>query len=289
MARVTRAELVAVLAALGALVASARVLRWAIDKTDPRSALLRTIARQADPRRDLLIIADEAPELARAAWPLPAVYNVPAPENLAGLRTLYVLGLSDTSLVPFDARFGPATAELGSNARKWQLAGIASSRLSLANVLLERAQVRRLGGRFEGPCPRVGSEMHCNSVDVWNHVRSESQPIRGASTPCVFAHPQADGEVEIMVPDTPPARALVGMVAIADTSLYPDGRPVVNRMRFEPSDGSAPVESEVTAPNRPGPTPYRLDLGGRAGRMTFRISVSVSGARSYCFTAHWTD
>lgn len=267
-----------------------RALQWGLDKSDPRRAIVRRIRADASPVRDVLIVTDEAPELLAAAFPLPAVYGSPSLDDLAGFRRLYVIAASDGQLGPFEARLGPAAASFAAGARRWDLDGIARVRLDLGAHLLERVNARREGGVHNGPCPRVGRVLQCRTEhEPWNFVRNEAHTMGGVAIPCIFAHPQADGRLVLEARDLPSARTLVGVVGMDDGAYYPEGAPVLNHVRFDPAGGGAPIERDIVAPSKRGTTPYRIDLGGRAGSLTFTITTRNAGARQYCFTAHLTD
>jgi hypothetical protein len=291
--RVTRRELAALAVASLGLLVGWRALRWGLEAGEPRRAVVRQIRAEADPRRDLVVVTDEAPELLAAAAPVPALYGTPPLDDLAGLRRLYVVAPGPAALVPYLVRLGAPAATFGPAARRWDLAGVATVRLDLATTLLDRVTARREGGVHEGPCPRSGGVLQCRTADEhWNSVRAESHTFDGVSVTCIFAHPQADGRLVLEARDLPPARTLVGAAGIDDVGArHPAGAPVSNRIRFEPAPGAggAPVERTFTVPNRRGAVPYRLDLGGRAGTLTFTITTPDAGARQYCFTARLTD
>ena len=74
-----------------------------------------------------------------------------------------------------------------------------------------------------------------------------------------------------------------------DHAYFVGGYPVANHVTFTPSDGAPVVETDIVAPSRVGPTPYRIPLGGHPGQLKFSITTENAGARQYCFTAVATD
>ena len=288
MVRVSRSEWLALGAAALALAVGARALQWGIDKGDPRRTILRHIRAEADPRHDVVVVSDEAPELVAAVSPVPAVWGAPPLRDLTGFRRLYVVANAEGPLGPYEARLGRPTSIVGANALRWDLDGLRNVHFDITNELLDHVTARREGGRFEGPCPRLGTVMHCNSTDDWNHPRVDDHAIGSTPVHCLFAHPQEQSRL-IFEANIPSARWLVGIVGMDDHAFFVGGYPVENHITFTPSDGGPAVQTEVVAPSRLGPTPYRIALGGHPGHLKFSITTANAGARQYCFTAVATD
>jgi hypothetical protein len=289
LVRVARSELIALVVAALALGAAWRALRWGMEKADPRAATVRQIRAEAEPTRDVVVVTEESRDLLGRLAPLPAVIGMAPLDELKGFRRLYVAAAAEGSFGPFAARLGTPSARLGTGARRWDLEGIATVHWSLADALLERVQARREGGAHDGPCVREGTQLRCSSPDVWNHLRAENHAMDGVPIRCVFAHPQEQSRLVLEAHEVPAGRMLVGIVGLDDAAIHAHGAPVVNHIRFEPEGGGAPVELDVVAPNQRGVTPYRLDLGGRGGSISFAITTRNAGARSYCFTAFVTS
>ena len=289
MVRVARNQWIAFGAAVVAFGLGVAALRWGIDKGDPRRTLARRIRAEADPAHDMVIIADEAPEIVAALAPVPAVWGTPPIRDLGGFRRLYVLSHGEGPLSPYEARLGTPTSTLAPNAVRWDLDGLRNIHFDITTDALDHATARREGGRFAGPCPRVGNQFHCNSTDDWNHPRVDEHPLGGVSVRCLFSHPQENSQLIYEIENLPRSRFLVGVVGLDDRVYFPAGSPVNNHITFTPSDGAPVIEADANAPNRVGATPYRIALGGHPGRLRFAISTPNAGARSYCFTAVATD
>lgn len=285
MVHVSRKEIAALALSALAVAASWRLLRWGMEQGDPRLASIRAIRNEALPNRDLVIVTDNAFELLDALTPIPALAAIPPLNDLQPFRRLYVLAPNEGSMGPLMARLGTPTATLGPGARRWDLDGLAVVKFDLNDHLLDRARARRIGGAHQGACVPDGQILRCQSPHDWNHLRVEPHHFNGVPIRCVFAHPQDNSELVIEVQDLPPGRALVGMVGMDDAAFHPTGAPVHNRIRFQPADGSPSRQVETVAPSKRGVTPYRLDLGGRAGSVSFTITTRNAGARMYCFTA----
>ncbi len=288
MARVTRGEWIALWAATLGLIAGWRIFQWGLNTGDPRYAAVRSIRSEADARRDVLVFTDEAIHLMTAARPMMSLHGIPAMDDLTGFRRLYAVGHDANALAPFLARLGTPTRRFSENAVGWDLAGLSRIVFDLGrDFLSEHVRVERVGGVHAGPCPRATGFMQCRG-EPWNHLRVEPHPMGGMQVPCVFAHPQADGRLVIELDHVPAARWMVGVVGMDDRAYFAAGAPVENRIRFEPDRGAA-VERTVVAPNRIGATPFRIELGGRAGRVRFTITTRNAGARQYCFAARGTE
>lgn len=288
-------ELIALGCALIAFAGAGAALQRASSRGNGRAEGLRRVLREADPRRDVLFLGDDAPDVVSSAGALPVVANATATAlgDLAGFRRAYTVLADGTTTLPWGlaVRLGTPTraVESGDAAREWELVGRHTPRLDFVAEFLSRGRVRREGGRFDGPCVSDGLQFRCNSPDAWNHARVEPRLVDGVQVQCIFAHPQADSTLVIELPNTPPAQNVVGAMALDDTAVFPNGAEVLNAIRFDPADGTAPSTLVAHMPNRRGPEPYRLSLGGRPGTLSFRITTANAGARVYCFTALLTN
>ncbi len=289
MARVTRREWIALAAAAFALMLGVRAMRWGIDKGDPRRALVRRIRAEADPARDIVIVTDEAPELVAAVAPVPAVWGAQSMHDVGAFRRLYVVANAQGPIGPYEARLGRPTATLGPNVVSWTLDGLRTVRFDLTAELLDHTTARREGGRFDGPCPRVGNVLRCNSTDDWNHPHVAEHTMAGVAVRCVHAHPQDQSALIFETHAIPSAQWLVGMVGMNDHAINATGASVENHVTFTPTDGGPVIVTDIIAPNRAGATPYRLALGGHPGTLRFSITTANAGARQYCFTAVATE
>lgn len=284
----TLGDVLTVFGALAMLASGALALRTAMDRFDPRAAALRSVRSTGDPRHDVLFVPPENAELVAAAWPLPVVRGVPHLGTLpAGFRRLFALGSTEGHFVPLEARLGPAHAVLGEGARRWDLEGLRTVALDLGDGLLQRVRARREGGAVDGPCAPAGNELRCSSPDPWNHLRVEPHFVDGASVPCVLTHPQNRSTLVLEIDEAPAARYLVGMVAVDDQALFPEGQPVQTVVRIE-SAGAPPQEHTVVAPNARGGAFFRFDLGNRPSHVRFSIRTNNAASRTHCLLARWT-
>lgn len=266
------------------LAAAWRLLTAARRHADPRAALVQTIRRSAGPR-DLLLIADEAPELVAAAAPMAAVWGNPLLNDLTGVRRVYVLATSGPSLAQYLGRFGPGEPVGGSDAAmRWDLARDHSAHVlyDASSLVGTRVTGERIGGADAGPCPPEGSLLMCHGPD-WNHVRAEPHLFDGVTTTCVYAHPATDSTLVLRFAELPPGRALVGMYGIDDNGYHPGGANVTAHMELQ-FDGKSTLTRDLVATNRKGVTGYRIELPGAAGSAVMSIATPDAGARQFCFT-----
>ncbi len=282
--RANRRDLVALAFALLGLCASWTVLTLVRRTTDPRSAIVRDIRREASVR-DLLIVTEEAPELVEEAAPIPALWGTVPLEDLSGIRRVYVLAPSVAALGTYKARFGPGRP-MGATAMAWNLALTAKVVFDAVAEVGVRLTAHRDGGADGGPCPRVGAELACHGPH-WNRVRAEPHHFDGVEIPCVFGHPQADGHLVIELAGIPPAAAVVGAVGIDDGGYFPEGAPVTMTLDYRPQ-GRPAMRSVIVAPNRRGVTAFRMDVPTVAAAATITITTPDAGARQFCFNLEAT-
>ncbi len=285
----TLRELGALAASIVALAGAFAALEAARAKGDPRRATARAIRREAS-SKDLVIVADEAPELVALVRPVPGLWGVPPLGDLTGVRRLYAMAPGEAALLPFFARLGPAAPFRGdARVRRWDVADAHLGRVvfNALDAIGTGVQARREGGVDEGPCPPEGGQLMCQGAP-WNHVGIEAHHFEGVELRCVFAHPQADGRLVLELSNIPPARAVVGVMGIDDAGYHPGGAPVNARVEYR-AEGSAPVVREYVAQNRRGATPWRIDVPHRPAAATITVTTANAGARQFCFTFAATE
>lgn len=282
--RVQPIDAVALAVAALSVAAGWRLLTAARRHADPREALVQTIRRGAGPR-DLLLFADESPELVTAAAPMPALWGAPALTDLSGVRRLYVITANTPSLALYLGRFGPGHALAGADgAMWWDLARDHSGRViyDAATLVGSKVTGERVGGEDAGPCPPEGALLACHGPD-WNRVRAEPHLFDGVNTQCVYAHPATASTLVLRFADLPAGSALVGMYGIDDNGYHPGGADVTAHLELQ-FDGKQSISRDLVATNRKGVTPYRIELPGSAGSAVMSIATPDAGARQFCFT-----
>lgn len=277
-------------AALLALAGASAALERAMARGNGRAAAFARLRSAVDPKHDVVLLADDALDIVRAAGATPVVPSVGVPGDLTGFRRAFTVLADGTSTLPWGlaVRLGSPTQPSTDASRVWQLDGMHGVTLDLVRDLMSRARVRREGGVFDGVCNSDGAQFRCNSPDPWNHVRVEPRLVDGQQVQCIFAHPQAGSTLVIEVPSVPASRAVVGAAALDDTAVFPGGADVLNEIRFEPDGGGPSRATLLRRTNNRGPEPYRLTLDERPGTLSFRITTANAGARVYCFTALFT-
>lgn len=282
--RVTPGDVAALAAAVIALSGAWTALDRVRARTDPRRALVSVVRAEAT-AKDLVIVADEGPEILRALAPLPAMWGVAPMDDLSGVRRVYGMGGTVGALGPLYARFGTGRAlDPAGRAVAWDLAAQRVTRVTYdANVAFnDRVNARREGGGDAGECPREGAQLACKGPE-WHRLRVEPHMFDGAPVTCLYAHPHADGTLVIVFEQVPASRALVGTVGIDDVAFFPEGTPVQAEVLFSPTQGE-PVRRTLVAPNRKGVTPYRIELPEHPGTVVWRISSPNIASRQLCFT-----
>ena len=266
---------------------------WALErareKTDPRRAVVRTIRREAGPR-DLVVVADEAPELVALASPVPALWGVPQMDDVHGVRRLYGVAPQPAGLAPLLGRFGlGATVDREGRAARWEVAAHHLGRVvfDASRELGARVTAERVGGADNGPCPLEGAVLGCHGPE-WNRVRAEAHRFDGAELRCIYAHPQTDGTLTFHFADLPPARALVGAVGIDDAGWFPTGATVTAHLTMRLA-GHPEVVRDVRAVNRKGVVGYRVELPHAGGAATMTVTTPDAGERQFCFTFVLTE
>ncbi len=267
-----------------ALAGSFVALEAARSKGDTRRSVARAIRREAS-NKDLVIVADEAPELVALVRPTPSLWGVPPLGDLAGVRRLYAMAPTEAGLTPFFARLGPATPYRGdARVRRWEVTDGHLGRVvfNALESIGDKIQAHRDGGADGGPCPAEGDHLACHGPP-WNTVEVQAHHFEGAELRCVFAHPQADGALVLEFGDLPPARSLAGVVGIDDAGYHANAADVRARLVYRPA-GSAMITRELVAPNRHGVTPWRIEVPRAAASATLTITTANAGARQFCFT-----
>lgn len=264
-------------------------LERAREKTDPRRAVVRAIRREAGPR-DLVVVTDEAPELVAMAAPVPALWGLPAMDDLRGVRRVYGVAPQPAALAPLLGRFGiPYPVDREGRAARWEVAEHHLGRVvfDASNELGARVTAERVGGADNGPCPLEGPVLACHGPE-WNRVRAEPHRFDGAELRCIYAHPQSDGTLTFRFAGLPAARSLVGAVGIDDAGWFAGGAVVTAHLTLRLA-GQPELVRDVRAVNRKGVAGYRIDLPNAAGEATMTVTTPDAGARQFCFTFVLTE
>lgn len=265
------------------------MLDGAREKTDPRRGVVRAIRREAG-RTDLVVVADEAPELVALAAPVPALWGVPAMDDLRGVRRVYGVAPSPPGLTSLVGRFGAgAPVDREGRAMRWDVAAnhLGHVVFDATRELGARVTAERVGGADNGPCPLEGAQLACHGPE-WNRLRAENHRFDGGDLRCVYAHPQSDGTLTLHLADLPPARVLVGAVGVDDAGYFPGGAVVTARIALR-LEGQPEVVHEVRAVNRRGVVGYRFPLTPARGEATMTVTTPDAGARQFCFTLSLTE
>lgn len=278
-------ELIALVGAGACLVAAWTGLQMARRHADPRFAMIDTIRREAGPR-DLILLPEESLDLASRAAPVPVLWGTVSLRDLHGLRRLYALTPSHNALFAYEARLGTGRA-LGTSSMAWDLARTATVQLDITTEIGGRLSAKRIGGVHDGDCPLQATGLICHG-EPWNHVRAETHHFDGTELMCLFAHPQADGRLELALARLPPLRALVGVAGIDDAGQHPGGAPVHMDVHFTSATGTV-VDRRVSTSDARGVVPYRVELPYEAGGATLTITTPNAGARQFCFTMYGTE